>query len=350
MGIKMAIQGIRTKLQVNDLHLKVPIRWKFFRSKLASQKSTFCMDRLHRVYKPRRVASRWLRPTARTGSGVIQINYPGTGNNSQFTFDPNGRNVKIVEVSGGTTISTKQFLWNGFGRCEERNGGGTITKQFFIRGETINGTSYFYSKDHLGSVCEMTDSIGNIQAQYAFDPYGTTSRLQASIPSDFQYAGYYFHPQSLLNLTLRRAYNTSFGRWISRDPIDEWVDTNLFGYVANAPVSSTDDLGLSAEPPVKGKQKPKAATECEEAKRKKCEECCRENFHYSLDEADWLLGQGFITQKHYDAKVAAATKAWDNCLQECIEDPDSCKPRGKFTPPGAPTAPTGGGNPPNGTP
>src|SRR5579885_1501623 len=253
------------------------------------------LSTLKRQFQPRQFCANLESQTRKSvgtisgGGSLKQINYPGTGNNSQFTYDPLQRNVKIVEVSGGSTTSTKQFLWNGFGRCEERNGGGTITKQFFIRGETINGTSYFYSKDHLGSVCEMTDSIGNIQAQYAFDPYGTTSKLQASIPSDFQYAGYYFHPQSLLNLTLRRAYNTSFGRWISRDPIDEWVDTNLFGYVANAPVSSTDDLGLSAEPPVKGKQKPKAATECEEAKRKKCEECCRENFHYSLDEADWLL-------------------------------------------------------------
>ena len=33
---------------------------------------------------------------------------------------------------------------------EARNASGTITVQYFKRGETISGTSYFYTSDHLG--------------------------------------------------------------------------------------------------------------------------------------------------------------------------------------------------------
>jgi hypothetical protein len=40
-------------------------------------------------------------------------------------------------------------------------------------------------------------------------------------------------------------YHPELGRWISRDPIGESGGNNLYGMVANDPVSSWDYLGLA---------------------------------------------------------------------------------------------------------
>jgi len=178
----------------------------------------------------------------------IRIDYPGSQNYSQVTYDGLGRNVKIVEVTGGSTTSTKQFVWRDSLRDEERDGSGAVTKKFFSRGQTISGSNYFYDLDHLTSVREMTDGSGNVQAQYASDPYGQPTKLQGSLDSDFQFANYYQHSRSGLNLTWFRAYNSKLGRWHSRDPLGEFASgsnaINLYTYAFGSPLLFVDPLGL----------------------------------------------------------------------------------------------------------
>ncbi|HEY9684987.1 MAG TPA: RHS repeat-associated core domain-containing protein [Oculatellaceae cyanobacterium] len=89
----------------------------------------------------------------------------------------------------------------------------------------------------------MTTSSSVVAAQYGFDPYGRRAKLQGAQESDFQYASYYFHTNSGLNLTVSRAYNPTLGRWINRDPIGENGGLNLYGYVANEPIGNTDPDG-----------------------------------------------------------------------------------------------------------
>ena len=176
---------------------------------------------------------------------MIKITYPGTNNFSTFVHDGYGRNVSIVETTAGSVTSTKQFVWSGSDRKEERDAAGSLSKKFFGRGQMNSTSKYFYDKDHLGSIREMTDSSGVIQAQYAFDPYGRVSKLTETVASDFGYAGYYIHPRSGLNLTQTRAYSANLGRWISRDSIAELGGINLYGYVGNNPEIFVDPSGKS---------------------------------------------------------------------------------------------------------
>jgi RHS repeat-associated protein len=166
------------------------------------------------------------------------ITYPSTAT-SQFTYDAFGHTVKIVESTG----STKQFIWCNERMCEVRDAAGALVNQYFSYGQTISGGNYFYTKDHLGSIRELTDSSGNIQGQYSYDMYGRVSQYQGSLASDFQYASYYFHAPSALNLAVHRPYSSYVGRWISRDPIQEIGGVNLYGYVANQPDKYLDPSG-----------------------------------------------------------------------------------------------------------
>jgi len=138
--------------------------------------------------------------------------------NSAITYDPWGRIAKIVEPDS----SVRQFVYSGNTLCEERDGTGAVTKKFFNWGEMIGSTKYFYTRDHLGSVVEMTDQSGNIVAQYKYDPWGNVTRIAGSGPdSDFLYAGYFYHKPSGLYITRHRLYSPKLGRWLNRDPIDD---------------------------------------------------------------------------------------------------------------------------------
>jgi hypothetical protein len=176
----------------------------------------------------------------------IKINYPGTGNYSAFTYDGLSRNVNIFEYSNSTLTSTRQFVWCSSSRCESRSNTGSVLSQYFSLGQTISGANYCYTKDHLGSIKELTDTSGNIQAQYGYNPYGRVTKLQGTLVSDFQYAVYYDHAPSGLTLTLNREFDAISGRWINRDPIE---DLTFFIRPSSPEITSPHSPTLSLHTP-----------------------------------------------------------------------------------------------------
>ena len=110
----------------------------------------------------------------------------------------------------------------------------------------------FNPVSHAGSMREMTNSSGAIQDQRNYDPYGRVTQLQGTLAGHFQYGGYYMHVRSGLNLTRTRAYASSQGRFISRDPIEENGGINLFAYVNNGPTNFADPSGLLQSDPTGG--------------------------------------------------------------------------------------------------
>lgn len=182
---------------------------------------------------------------------LIRVNYPGTGNYSQFMLDGLGRTITIREYSASSLTSTLQFLW-ATDRAESRDASGNVLNRYFHQGQATSGSQSFYTNDHLNSVRESTDASGNILSEYAYSPYGTVSKVQGVVNSDYQFAGLYLHQRSSLNLTSYRVYSSSLGRWLSRDPIQEEGGTNLYGYVANDPIDEVDPTGQLQSDPYHG--------------------------------------------------------------------------------------------------
>jgi len=162
----------------------------------------------------------------------------------EFTYDGFGRRVKMVEKFNGTITDTKQFIWDGTQIAEERDGANNVTKRFYSQGEQIAGSSYYYTRDHLGSVREMTDAAGNVRARYEYDPYGRRTKVAGDLEATFGFTGHYYQPWTKLHLALYRAYDADLGRWLNRDPIEEEGGINLYGYLGNEPLNSMDPLGL----------------------------------------------------------------------------------------------------------
>ena len=175
---------------------------------------------------------------------LLAINYTGTSNRSEFTYDGLGRRVKIVEKNGNTVTNTKQFVWNGSSIAEERDASNVVTRRFYSQGEQIGAASYFYTRDHLGSIRELTDGSGVVQARYDYDPYGRRTKITGTLDASFGFTGHYYHAPSSLNLALYRGYDPDLGRWLSRDPKGETAGVNLYHYADNAPIGVIDPTGL----------------------------------------------------------------------------------------------------------
>ncbi len=125
-----------------------------------------------------------------------------------------------------------------------------ILTRFFLGGMQSGGANYYFSYDHLGSVREVTDTSGNVVSRYDYDSYGRLT-VNQGVPPRFGFAGQYYHSASGLNLTEYRAYDPNVGRWESRDPAGEMAGPNLYDYVENDPINSTDSDGLARKPSTK---------------------------------------------------------------------------------------------------
>jgi RHS repeat-associated protein len=182
---------------------------------------------------------------------LVSVTITATGHVTQFGYDGMGRRVEIQEMDPDTTqtlqvTSDKKYLWDGLEIAEERDTTGAIVlRRFYNQGFVdSDGTALFYTRDHLGSIRELTDGTQAVRARYDYDPYGRMTKIQGDKDSPFTYTGYFWHAPSGLDLTLYRAYDPNLGRWISRDPIQEWGGMNLYAFDGNDPIRSGSLIGL----------------------------------------------------------------------------------------------------------
>jgi RHS repeat-associated protein len=184
-------------------------------------------------------------PLAKGATQIFAVVVKGT-HRSEFVYDGMSRRTGILEKDNGTVTTSKKYVWDGTEIAEERDTtGATATRKFYAQGFVdTDGTNLFYTRDHLGSIRELTDSTQALRARYDYDPYGRVTKVSGDRDSVFLYTGHLWHAQSSLYLAMYRAYDPNLGRWISRDPIEESGGINLYSYVENEVINNVDTLGL----------------------------------------------------------------------------------------------------------
>ena len=80
------------------------------------------------------------------------------------------------------------------------------------------------------------ENVMYIKAQYRSR---STARPRASLKTHT--------PWGQVQLSGQRYYNAEMGRWVSRDPVEEWGGPNTLAFVYNSAVFRIDPLGLDAE-------------------------------------------------------------------------------------------------------
>jgi len=143
---------------------------------------------------------------------------------------------------------TTGFLYDAANTVQEQGSAGNTNivaggiDEAFARTDSIGTLSPI--ADRLGSVVALTDTAGTIQTQYSYEPFGKTSASGANSANTSQYTGregdgtglYYYRA---------RYYSPSLQRFIREDPIGMRGGINLYAYVHNNPLTSTDPLGLA---------------------------------------------------------------------------------------------------------
>jgi RHS repeat-associated protein len=170
---------------------------------------------------------------------------------TEYAYDFDHRRVRVVEKVSGVAQADTRMLWCGTDICEERStSSGVVTRRLFDRGESSGSGVLFYSKDHLGSVRDVLDGSGHLQARYAFDPFGRRVMTSGTDVVDSAFTGHRA-TQTGLVLAQFRSYDPDLGRWLSEDPLGMRGSMNFYNYVKNKPVRDFDPFGLAGVTTVK---------------------------------------------------------------------------------------------------
>jgi RHS repeat-associated protein len=92
-------------------------------------------------------------------------------------------------------------------------------------------------------------SSGGVDAQYEYGPFGELLRATGplALANPFRFSTKYQDDETGLLYYGYRYYNSSTGRWLNRDPIGEKGGLNLYGFVANNPITHFDLLGQQVD-------------------------------------------------------------------------------------------------------
>lgn len=181
-----------------------------------------------------------------------------SGVTDRFVYNAIGERVKIIEDDGGAGEDERLFIWTGgYQPSQERSSSNVVVGNFHYEGEQrlLGGSLYdfYYARDHLGSVREVVNDTGSVEARYDYTPFGVRETIGgASVDATFGFTGHFYHELSGHSLTYFRAYAPDFGRWLSPDSLEavtgEMAEMlpegpNLYGYGGNRPVSVIDPDG-----------------------------------------------------------------------------------------------------------
>jgi RHS repeat-associated protein len=107
------------------------------------------------------------------------------------------------------------------------------------------GNIYFYHKDGLGSVMDLTNISGSVVKSYRHKSFGEIYSETGTIDQPYTFTAREYDPESGLYYYRARYYDPKAGRFLTKDPIRfAGRDVNLYRYVANDPLNRIDPHGL----------------------------------------------------------------------------------------------------------
>jgi len=114
-------------------------------------------------------------------------------------------------------------------------------------------STYYYVKDHLGSVQAIVDASGSVVESYQYDAWGNVLGVYDSsgvchpasvVGNRYTWQGRELSWKTGLYYFRARWYDPVTGRWLSNDPIGISGGLNQYVFCDNNPENFMDPLGL----------------------------------------------------------------------------------------------------------
>jgi len=176
---------------------------------------------------------------------LIEVNY--TGMVAQYKYDPFGRRIER-NVNGTIT----RYLYDGPNIVTEYDGTWNATAKFIHTLDvddplavTQGANTFYYHKDGLGSIANLTDASGSVVKSYTYKSFGEIYSETGSLLQPFTFTGREYDSESGLYFYRARYYDPRAGRFLTKDPIGfAGGDVNLYRYIFNNPINHIDPYGL----------------------------------------------------------------------------------------------------------
>src|SRR5262249_40888570 len=109
----------------------------------------------------------------------------------------------------------------------------------------------WYLTDHLGSVRDLENGSNQAVGDHLdYDGFGDVTDTVSSYGDRYKYTAREWDGNTGLQYNRARYYDSRIGRWINQDPMGFGAgDDNLYRYVGNDPLNSTDPTALSGVRP-----------------------------------------------------------------------------------------------------
>ena len=178
---------------------------------------------------------------------------------------------RLMQVVSGTL--TSQYAYNGDGvRTSKTVGGDTTqyaldlaatlpvvisdTEAVYVYGLDIlaqqQAEMLYYMHDGLGSVRQLVESGGQVETNYAYDPFGVPV-VGGEVSNPYQFTGEAWDAEVELLYLRARYYQPETGRFVTKDPwrgdIDQPPTLNRYVYVSNNAPNRIDPTGLQEPQP-----------------------------------------------------------------------------------------------------
>jgi RHS repeat-associated protein len=174
------------------------------------------------------------------------------GSTATYVYDANGRRVE--KTVGGVT---KGYLYDIAGNVSAEMQGTFMTAGYvFLGGQMVaeyeSGATYFVHQDHLGSTRLLTNVSGGVVDSMDYLPFG--EQIAGSSSTTHKFTGYERDAESGLDNAQARYNSSSLGRFMSPDPIGNFVADatnpqtwNLYAYALNNPLLYVDPTGTDPD-------------------------------------------------------------------------------------------------------